>query len=128
MDSFSAASFGNPECIELLLKNSASIDSSDVDGMTPFLCAVAAGHTNCAKMLLESGADIAARDKYQRCCVHLAVQNDREDVLKFLLERCGSGIINVPDVHERTALHYAASSTNIRVRQAKFRSNTSRPH
>ena len=126
MHFFSAASFGNPECIELLLKNTVSIDSSDVDGMTPFLCAVAAGHTNCAKMLLESGADIAARDKHQRCCVHLAVENDKEDVLKLLLERYGSGIINFPDVHERTPLHYAASSINIRVRPATIFTNASR--
>ena len=85
--------------------------------MTPFLCAVAAGHTNCAKTLLESGSEITARDKFQRCCIHLAVENDTEDVLNMLLERCGPGIINVPDVHERTALHYAASSTNIRVKK-----------
>lgn len=122
---FSAASFGNPECVELLLKNTPSIDSSDVNGMTPFLCAVVAGHANCAKMLLESGAEIAARDKYQRCCVHLAVENNKEDVLRLLLERCGSGIINFPDVLERTPLHYAASSTNIKVRPATFCSKTS---
>jgi len=84
--------------------------------MTPFLCAVAAGHTNCAKMLLESGADIAARDKYQRCCVHLAVENDKGDVLKMLLQRSGPGLCNVPDMHERTVLHYAASSAKTGVR------------
>ena len=83
--------------------------------MTPFLCAVAAGHSNSAKMLLDFGAEIAARDKYQRSCIHLAVENDKEDVLQMLLERCGSGIINVPDLHERTALHYAALSTNTTV-------------
>ena len=77
--------------------------------MTPFLCAVAAGHTSCAKLLLESGADIAARDKYQRCCVHLAVENDKADVLKMLLQRSGPGLCNVPDIHERTALHYTAA-------------------
>lgn len=113
---FSAASFGNPECIELLLKHLASIDQTDADGMTPFLCAVATGHTNCAKMLLESGADIAVRDRYQRCCVHLAVQNEKEDVLKMLLQRSGSGLCNVPDMHERTALHYAVLSSETGVR------------
>ncbi|KAL9969346.1 hypothetical protein ACROYT_G021550 [Oculina patagonica] len=111
----SAASFGNPDCIEVLLRNLASADHRDADGMTPFLCAVAAGHTNCAKMLLESEAEITARDNYQRCCIHLAVENDKEDVLKMLLERCGPGIINVPDVHKRTALHYAALSANMRL-------------
>lgn len=112
----SAASFGNSECIELLLKHLTSIDHTDADRMTPFLCAVAAGHTNCAKLLLESGADIAARDKYQRCCVHLAVENDKGDVLKMLLQRSGPGLCNVPDMHERTALHYAALSAKTGVR------------
>ena len=88
----------------------------DADGMTSFLCAVATGHTNCAKLLLESGADIAARDKYQRCCVHLAVKNLKADVLKMLLQRSGSGLCNVPDEHERTALHYAASASKPGVR------------
>ena len=59
---------------------------------------------------------MTARDKYQRCCVHLAVENDKEDVLKMLLERNGPGLTNVPDIRERTALHYAALSSNIRVR------------
>ena len=84
--------------------------------MTPFLCAVAAGHTNCAKMLLESEADIAVRDKYQRCCVHLAVENNKGDVLKMLLQRSGPGLCNVPDMNERTSLHYAALSAETGVR------------
>ena len=91
--------------------------------MTPFLCSVAAGHTNCAKLLLESGADIAARDKYQRCCIHLAVENDKADVLKMLLQRSGPGLCNVPDMHERTALHYAAalsSKTAVRAKTSKY--------
>ena len=95
--------------------------------MTPFLCAVAAGNIECAKILLESGADMKARDKYQRCCVHLAVENDKEDVLKMLMEKCESGIINVPDVHERTALHYAASTANVRVKLFRLCSTEPKP-
>lgn len=67
-------------------------------------------------MLLESGADIAVRDRYQRCCVHLAVQNEKGDVLKMLLQRSGSGLCNVPDMYERTALHYAVLSSETGVR------------
>ena len=83
--------------------------------MTPFLCSVAAGQTKCVEVLLDCGADIAARDNFQRSCLHLAVENEREDVLKMLLERSESGLINVPDIHERTALQYAVSSSKIRV-------------
>ena len=88
--------------------------------MTPFLCAVAAGQTYCAELLLESGGDIAARDKFQRSCIHLAVGNEKESVLKMLLERSRSGLVNVPDLHERTALHYAAYSSNIRVKRVPY--------
>lgn len=83
--------------------------------MTPLLCAVAAGHTNCAKLLFEYGANIAARDKNQRDSIHLAVENEKAEMLKMLLERSGSQCINIPDIQERTALHYAASSTKLKV-------------
>ena len=119
----SAAAFGNPACVELLLRNSAARDPKDINGMTPFLCAVAAGQTKCVEVLLDCGADIAARDNFQRSCIHLAVENKREDVLKILLERSESGLINVPDMHERTALHYAVSSSKIRVIRNKTETN-----
>ena len=119
----SAAAFGNPACVELLLRNSAARDPKDINGMTPFLCAVAAGQTKCVEVLLDCGADIAARDNFQRSCIHLAVENKREDVLKILLERSGSGLINFPDMYERTALHYAVSSSKIRVIRNKTETN-----
>ena len=58
-----------------------------------------------------------ARDKFQRSCIHLASENEKEIVLRMLLEKSGSGLANVPDLHERVPLHYAASSSNLRVRQ-----------
>ena len=53
----------------------------------------------------------------------MAVENKREDVLKILLERSGSGHINIPDMYERTALHYAVSSSKIRVIRNKTETN-----
>jgi len=109
----SAASFGNLEFVEILLKNLAAVDCKEANGMTPFLCAVAAGQTKCAELLLDSGADITARDKFQRTSIHLAVQQEKHATLKMLLERSESGLANAPDVHEKTPLHYAASSANL---------------
>ena len=119
---FSAASFGNPESIKVLLSNCATPDPRDTDGMTPLLCAIAAGHTKCAKLLLEYGANIRARERNQRGGIHLAVEYDREEMLKMLLERSGSQCINIPDIQEKTAVHYATSSTNLKVK-AKLKSD-----
>ena len=110
-----AASIGNPECIKVLLNNCFTPDPKDLEGMTPLLYAIAAGHTDCAKLLFEYGANIAARDKNQRGSIHLAVENEKAEMLKMLLERSGSQCINIPDIQERTALHYAASSTKLKV-------------
>ena len=72
-----AASIGNPECIKVLLNNCFTPDPKDLEGMTPLLYAIAAGHTDCAKLLFEYGANIAARDKNQRGSIHLAVENEK---------------------------------------------------
>ena len=114
---YRAAAFGNKECVRLLLTSGAAVDPRDANSLTPFLCAVAAEKKDCAKMLLNNGADIAVRDKVQRCCVHLAVERKNDDLLTILLEKSGSKLINFPDIHERTPLHYAAISSNTRVRQ-----------
>ena len=84
-------------------------------GQTPFLLAVAAGQTDCAKLFLSFGAKVAAQDKRLRCCLHLAVEQGREETLSMLLSETGNDLVNIPDHKQRTSLHYASWIDNPKV-------------
>lgn len=99
------------------MRNCAFVNAKDAGSLTPFLCAVAAGKTKCVELLLDSGADISVRDKFQRTCIHLAVESERETVLQMLVDKCGTGMINAPDEQEKTPLHYAVLSSIEKVTQ-----------
>jgi ankyrin repeat protein len=50
--------------VQELLQNDASLlNAKDRDGSTPLHCAAWKGHAEVARVLLESGADIAARNQ-----------------------------------------------------------------
>jgi ankyrin repeat protein len=59
-----AAYFGLKEVMMALLKNGHDLDSEDTDGRTPLLFAVWSGHKAVARLLLEKGARIEAKDKF----------------------------------------------------------------
>ena len=62
------------------------------------------------------GTRDSAQDNHLRCCIHLAVENGREETLSMLLEETGSSLVNVPDHKQRTSLHYASFVDNPKVR------------
>lgn len=76
---------------------------------------MAAGQTDCAKLFLSFGARDSAQDKQLRCCIHLAVEHNREETLDMLLKETRSSLVNVPDHKQRTALHYASYADNSKV-------------
>ena len=104
------------EVVKLLLAKNCKIDTRDSRGRTPFLDAVAAGHTNCASLLIERGTDGHATDTLAKNCLHLAVQNEHLDTLNMLLENESVlENLNRSDWHEQVPLHYAAVTTNVEV-------------
>ena len=90
----------------------------DGEGRSPFLNAVAAGHTESAWVLLRLGADVNATDLLTKTCVHIAIENGHINMLTMLLEN-GLGTTNLykADLWDRVALHYAAKSENIKVKR-----------
>ena len=50
-----------------------------------------------------------------RNCLHLAVKKEWEMVLKSLIKETGTKLLNLPDDEDRTPLHYAAVTTNVKV-------------
>ena len=118
--------FNRDDIISFLLDHGVPIDTRDAQRRTPFLDAVAAGHTKCARLLLQRGANIKASDIYMKNCIHMAVENEYLETLRMLLkERSVFSVLwNLyrPDVKERVPLHYAAMVKDVRVR---YNSNVS---
>ena len=113
--------FNRDDIISFFLDHGVPIDTRDSHSITPFLDAVAAGQTKCARLLLQRGADFKASDIYMKNCVHMAVQNDHLETLHMLLEQ-KSVLWNLysPDVNERVPLFYAAMVNDVRVRTVHF--------
>lgn len=114
----SAASFGNEKVIKHLWDHGAKINIPDVNKMTPFLCAVTAGRLDCGRLLLEYGADVSALDARGRSCLHLAVENEQEEMIALLVQnKSRTKLVNLAEPEkERTPLHYAAMAANIKVK------------
>ena len=111
-----AALLNQTKFIEFLLEREAKLGVRDSDGRSPFLNAVASGHVESARFLLNRGADINATDLLMKTCVHIAVENEHLDVLAMLLES-PSGVSNLQesDFLDRVPLHYAATTQDIKV-------------
>ena len=106
------------DAIELLLMKRANIEDKDNEGFTPLLSAVSVGHLASAKFLLDSGANIKVQDNLLRSCLHIAVEDENEEMLTLLLQHAGDELLNLTDKRERSPLHYAALSKECKVQFA----------
>ena len=108
--------FNQLNLIEFLVEKEAKINARDSEGRSPFLNAVAAGHVDCARVLLKIGADLSAADLHMKTCLHIVVENEHLEMLSMLLEsRAGVSCLNRGDLKDRVPLHYAAKTRDIKV-------------
>ena len=108
--------FNQLNLIEFFVEKEAKINARDSEGRSPFLNAVAAGHVDCARVLLKIGADFSAADLHMKTCLHIAVENEHLEMLSMLLEsRAGVSCLNRGDLKDRVPLHYAAKTRDIKV-------------
>lgn len=113
---FRAAAFNWDNITSFLIDHGVHFDTRDVQSSTPFLDAVAAGQTTCARLLLQRGADTKASNIYMKNCLHMAVENEHLETLNMLLkQRPILRNLYRPDVNERVPLHYAAMVKDVRV-------------
>lgn len=75
----------NPKTLQMLLKKGVMVDCRDADGQTPLMKAVANGHTEIARALLDAKADPNARDGRGLSVLDYALKGDPE-VLRLLIE------------------------------------------
>jgi ankyrin repeat protein len=82
-----AAGRGDVEVLRLLLKAGAKrlLNRLDEDGCTPLMRAVAAGHLEAARLLIDARADINARDDAGNTALRIAATDASLEMVKLLL-------------------------------------------
>ena len=102
-----AAAMGDVEKVKKLLALGYTPDArGGQNNKTPLHCAVENNSTEAAKLLLERGAEIEARNTKNQTPLHFASLNNSTEAAKLLLERGAE--IEARDVESRTPLHLAA--------------------
>ncbi len=105
-----AAAHGNLEGIKDLFTRHPAMNRNPIEhgNHTPLHLAVCRKHYECARYLLENGADVTIQDENGMTPLHLACANGRtpHDIIQALIER--SGNLNIRDRLGNTPLHYAS--------------------
>jgi len=98
-----AATFGDLEAVrERLLASPELRQERNPAGRTPLHCASAAGKLQVVQYLLEQGADVDALDADGLAAIHLAVSNERSEVVRYLKQAVSSAFV-VTDCAEALA-------------------------
>lgn len=98
---------GNTSAVAVLLAHGAFPDSRDKEQMTPLFDVCRSPRANqaaCARLLIEAGADVDARDSWGRTALRVAVgfTCTNLDFIEILLEKGAD--VNVRDIYDQTPL------------------------
>lgn len=77
-------SVNNPEIVRLLLKYDAEVDAKNKDGWTALMIAASDGDAEIVKILLENGANPNATDNASRNAIGFARHNGHSEIVKIL--------------------------------------------
>ncbi|KEY73072.1 hypothetical protein S7711_06145 [Stachybotrys chartarum IBT 7711] len=104
----------------------ADINAHNEDKETALYVACREGHADKVKVLLDNGANQSLSDTHGLTPLHIALQNEREEVVRVLLGLAGSDSAEAtshvntskPNIEEETkdgwrAIHYAARSSEL---------------
>ena len=89
----------------LVVTHAPDVNEKNGDGWSPLPGALLSGQVDCARTLLDYGADINAVDRCDYTSLHYASYYDNLHVIRFLLEHGAN--LNAQTVNHETALHLA---------------------
>jgi ankyrin repeat protein len=113
-----AISLGEENVVRLLLFMGADVDERGIiANMTPLLRAAFNSRLTIAKILVEAGADMKARDHRGWTVLHRAACWGDVELFQFLLDNGALELLDVTDSNGDTPLYYAAWSNHLPVAQ-----------
>ena len=107
---FKAAMNGSHQCIDLLIKAGADVNTLDPCGGTALMLAARSGHFKSVNILLKAGAEVSIADKYNVTAVMAAAQWGYDACVKALIE--AGADVNIPNPTGGCALVQAIYSNN----------------
>jgi len=81
---FHAASSGNYEIVDFLIKNGADVNMAEAANLTPLQEAVKSGSLDIVKLLIKNGANIHAEDDFGRTAFSLSIFYQKDDITSYL--------------------------------------------
>jgi len=106
-----AAESGNLQCVNILIKAGANVNSNNFTGLTPLMVALRRRNNYAvAKKLIEKGADVNAKTIHSETVLMFAASSDNTKTIKMLIDK---GVDVNATSSAGTALDIAYSSFSI---------------
>ncbi len=102
--------------VEFLIKEGVEVNAAEYDGASSFWFCASCGQEKLCKMLVDRGADPRVSTTNGATALHIAAQNGRIDVVRYLVEDCGLDVNALTtDVCPKTPLCLAAGKRQLEV-------------
>jgi ankyrin repeat protein len=114
-----AVSKNDPDKIQSLLDNGANPneyyhDMENISSSSILHVCCGKGHLEAARVLVDRGANILARDKWRMSPLIHAIMPQFSEIVEFLITR-EPDVINMCDKYGKAPLHYAIESDSVRI-------------
>ncbi|KAL3492817.1 ankyrin repeat-containing domain protein [Aspergillus germanicus] len=101
------------EAVDVLLKSQkVDVNAFSQRGTTPLFLASFNGDAKVAKLLIDNGANVEARNKKGRTALHIAAKHDRNVEILFVLLNAGADL-NGADHQGDTPLCHALGKVDV---------------